>query len=129
MLVLDTNVLVYASVEDSEHHRESLKLLGREDSVIPYIVVYEFLRVIAELTRDPAFVAAKVHELAEYRVVCEPLRVVQHGVELWSGHGASPSELNDYIILAFTAAHGAWLATYDKKLSKLARELGVEVIP
>ena len=129
MLVLDTNVLVYASVEDSEFHEESLKLLNERDSVIPQIVVYEYIRVIAELTRDPLFVLTKIRELAEYNVLCEPLHVVQRGVQLWAERNAPIRELNDYVILALALTLNAELATYDRKLRRLAEELGVPTRP
>ncbi|MEM2678028.1 MAG: PIN domain-containing protein, partial [Thermofilaceae archaeon] len=119
MLVLDTNVLVYASVEDSEFHEESLKLLNERDSVIPQIVVYEYIRVIAELTRDPLFVLTKIRELAEYNVLCEPLHVVQRGVQLWAERNAPIRELNDCVILALALTLNAELATYDRKLRRL----------
>ncbi|MEM0226049.1 MAG: PIN domain-containing protein [Thermofilaceae archaeon] len=129
MLVLDTNVLVYASVEDSEFHEESLKLLNERDSVIPQIVVYEYIRVIAELTRDPLFVLTKIRELAEYNVLCEPLHVVQRGVQLWAERNAPIRELNDCVILALALTLNAELATYDRKLRRLAEELGVPTRP
>ncbi|MCS7105410.1 MAG: PIN domain-containing protein [Thermofilaceae archaeon] len=129
MLVLDTNVLVYATVEDSEHYSESLKLLNEDDSVIPQIVVYEFLKVILELTRDPRFLYRKVVELAERSILCEPLNVVQLGVELWVGDGAPAGELNDYIILALAVYNNAELATFDKKFRKVAEAHGVKVLP
>ncbi|MEM1848701.1 MAG: PIN domain-containing protein [Thermofilaceae archaeon] len=129
MLVLDTNVLVYASVEDSEFHEESLKLLNERDSVIPQIVVYEYIRVIAELTWDPLFVLTKIRELAEYNVLCEPLHVVQRGVQLWAERNAPIRELNDCVILALALTLNAELATYDRKLRRLAEELGVPTRP
>ncbi|MEM0335984.1 MAG: PIN domain-containing protein [Thermofilum sp.] len=129
MLVLDTNVLVYASVEDSEFHEESLKLLNEKDSAIPQIVVYEYVRVIAELTRDPLFVLVKIRELAEYNILCEPPHVVQRGLELWAKHSASIRELNDHVILALALTLNAEIATYDRKLRKLAEELGVPTRP
>lgn len=129
MLILDTNVLVYASIEDSEFHGESLSLLNEKDAVVPQIVVYEFVRVIAELTRDPLFVLTKVRELSEYSILCEPPYAVQRGVELWAKHSAQARELNDFIILALALSLQGELATYDRKLRRLAEEQGVRVRP
>lgn len=129
MLVLDTNILVYASIEDSEFHAESLELLNERDAVVPQIVIYEFIRVIAELTRSPQFILTKIRELAEYNILCEPLHVVQKGLELWAERNAPMRELNDFIILAVALMLGAELATYDGKLRKLAEELEVRTRP
>lgn len=129
MLVLDTNVLVYACVEDSRFHGESLELLNERDVVIPQIVVYEFIRVIAELVRDPSFVLAKLRELSEFNVVCEPPYVLQRGLEIWIQHGAPARELNDFVILSLALSLGAHLATYDRKLRRLAEEHGVPTLP
>ncbi|MEZ0346485.1 MAG: PIN domain-containing protein [Infirmifilum sp.] len=129
MLILDTNVLVYASLEDSEHHEEALALLNEEDATVPQIVVYEYLRVIAELTGDPGFVAAKARELAELQVLCEAPRVLRLGVELWAKQGAPLRDLNDYIILALALTYRADLATYDQALRRLAEKHGVKTRP
>nr|WP_256202101.1 PIN domain-containing protein [Sulfuracidifex metallicus] len=42
MIVVDTNILVYSTFEDSENHSEALEIIEKEDVKIPQIVVYEF---------------------------------------------------------------------------------------
>jgi len=41
MIVVDTNVLVYATFEDNEFFNQSMKIIEREDIIIPQIVVYD----------------------------------------------------------------------------------------
>lgn len=51
MIAIDTNILVYAARQESQHHRKALKLLtalaeGSEPWAIPWPCAYEFLRVV-----------------------------------------------------------------------------------
>lgn len=51
MQAIDTNILIYAEVESSEHHTAALELLtrlaeGQLPWAIPWPCVYEFLRVV-----------------------------------------------------------------------------------
>jgi predicted nucleic acid-binding protein len=127
-VVVDTNVLVYATFEDSEHHEEAHGVLQRHEVVIPYIVLYEYLWVLAKLTRDPAFLELKLKELRDFELVCEDPETVRRGVALMIGDGAPPGMLNDYIVLS-AALHEGALATYDSKLRSLASRSKIAVIP
>ena len=51
MIALDTNVLVYARRQESEHHKQAVKLLrelaeGTEPWALAWPCVYEFVRVV-----------------------------------------------------------------------------------
>jgi len=41
MIIVDTNILVYATFEDNEFFSQSMKIIEREDIVIPMIVYVE----------------------------------------------------------------------------------------
>jgi len=49
-VVIDANVLIYATFVDSEHHDEAYSILQRHDVVILYVVLYEYLWALAKLT-------------------------------------------------------------------------------
>jgi len=127
-VVVDTNVLVYATFEDSEHYGEAYSVLQKHEIVVPYVVLYEYLWVLARLTRDPAFLEQKLEELAEFEITCEDAETLRRGLAMMRQKGAPPEMLNDYIVLSAALREGA-LATYDKKLRKLAFKNGVTVIP
>ncbi len=100
--------------------------------IIPSIVVHEYMWVMLRLGVNPLFVADKVGEyLNDPRTlyVCEPPSVIMKALMLLEEHRASMRELDDYIILVTAVSYRATLATFDKKLARVATSLGVEVLP
>jgi predicted nucleic acid-binding protein len=127
-VVVDTNVLVYATFEDSEHHKEAYAVLQENEIVVPRIVLYEYLWVLARLTGNPSLLELKMKELSDYELICEDYETVRRGVGRMLEEGASLEMLNDYIVFSVALREGA-LATYDKKLRKLASRSGLHIIP
>jgi predicted nucleic acid-binding protein len=61
--VVDTNVLVYDTFEDSLYHEAAARLLDSLDRwLIPLIVVYEYVWVLKGLNVEPAHVREKLLE-------------------------------------------------------------------
>ena len=52
MIVIDTNILVYATFKDSRFFDQSIKIIEREDVIIPQIVFYEYIKVLTEVYPD-----------------------------------------------------------------------------
>ena len=127
-VVVDTNVLVYATFEDSEHHKEAYAILQENEIVVPRIVLYEYLWVLARLTDNPSLLVIKMKELSDYELICEDYETVWRGVGRMLEEGASLEMLNDYIVFSVALREGA-LATFDKKLRKLASRSGLYIIP
>jgi len=63
-LLVDTNVLVYDTLEDSEHHGEASRLIdGAAEMYLPSIVVHGYVWVLLRrLGVDPGFALFKVEE-------------------------------------------------------------------
>ncbi|MCH4816687.1 MAG: PIN domain-containing protein [Saccharolobus sp.] len=129
MIVVDTNVLVYATFEDSKYHKESVNIIQREDVIIPQIVVYEYLKVLSELVPDLNFVKTKTEELTEFNIVCEDMNIILQAINLIKNTKLSLKNINDFIILSFSLYTKSSLATFDVKLRKLAEKNGVNVLP
>jgi predicted nucleic acid-binding protein len=127
-VVIDTNVLVYATFVDNEYHYEAYRMLQRRDVAIPYIVLYEYLWVLARPTGDVDIVMTKLDELSDFPPIHEDLKVMRRGISMLKEDGAPLSMLNDYIILSVSMSEGA-LATYDKTLRRLAAKRQVAVMP
>ena len=133
-LLPDTNVLVYETVEDSPHHVEAAELIdsAREVLIIP-IVLHEYMWVMIRKLRVPAsFVAAKISEYLEdprTRYIAEPLSVINKALGLLEKGYMQPRELNDAIILTSAIQYNAVLATFDQRLRRKAKQLGVPVKP
>jgi len=127
-VVVDTNVLVYATFEDMEHHEEAYDILLKYNVVIPYIVLYEFLGVLARLTKNISVIMIKLSELTEFEIIHEDLDVVRSGIVMMRDDNAPIDMMNDYVILSVAMLEGS-LATYDRRLRNLASKRGVVVIP
>ncbi|GAB6946752.1 PIN domain-containing protein [Vulcanisaeta sp. JCM 16161] len=128
-VIIDTNVLVYATFKDSEYHAESYDILQRSNVVIPHIVLYEYMWVLLKLTGDLGIVKVKLNELRDFVILHEDLDTIYNGLILMEQDKASSTMLNDYIILSVALRRSAYLATYDQKLRKIANKHGVMVIP
>jgi len=133
-LLPDTNVLVYETVEDSPHHGEAVDLMDSAGEIIlQSIVLHEYIWVmVRKLGVPPGFVVQKLQEYLgdpRARYLVEPPTVLYQALRLLEEHSASPREVNDYIVLSTAMYHNAVLATFDEKLGKLARRLGVETAP
>ncbi|MEM1595486.1 MAG: PIN domain-containing protein, partial [Ignisphaera sp.] len=133
-LLLDTNVLVYDTVEDSEHHGEATEIIDRAKEIyIPSIVVHEFIWVMLRLIQTPInFTLLKVREYLEdprTRYILEPEKVLIEALKMLEEDKENVKEINDYIILSTAIYYSLALATFDKKLKKRATERGIEVLP
>jgi len=127
-VVVDTNVLVYATFEDMKHHEEAYDILLKYNVVIPYIVLYEFLGVLARLTKNISVIMIKLSELMEFEIIHEDLDVVRSGIVMMRDDNAPIDMMNDYVILSVAMLEGS-LATYDRRLRNLASKRGVVVMP
>lgn len=128
-IIIDTNVLVYATFKDSEYHDESYSIIQKGDAVIPYVVLHEYIWVLMKLMKDVKIVKSKLNELSDFIIIHEDLDTIYSGLALMEKDGAPISMLNDYIILSVALRRGAYLATYDQRLRKAASKHEVTVIP
>ena len=91
--VIDTNVLIYATFVDCEHHDEAYSILQRHGVVISYVVLYECLWALAKLTGEVEVVKTKLDELSDSSLVHEDLSIVHRGISMLRGNGAVDEEL------------------------------------
>ena len=134
LLLPDTNILIYETVEDSAHHAEAASLIDTHEKVIlPSIVLHEYIWVMLKKLNVPAsFLAEKIEEYLnnpKILYVIEPPEAIIEALRLVSAENISTREVNDVIIALTAKYYKAALATYDEKLRKLARKLGVTVKP
>ncbi len=131
--VIDTNVLVYDTFEDSVFHREAKQLLDDlEKWVIPTMVVHEYVWVLKSLKVEAKDVLYKVEEYLDHhktKLVSESRKHVLSALRNVVEGGISLSRYNDEVILSVATEMGAALATFDERLRKRAKLRGVRVIP
>ncbi|BFI74832.1 PIN domain-containing protein [Sulfurisphaera ohwakuensis] len=120
---------MYSTFEDSERHEEAIKILTENEVVIPQIVVYEYIWVLARLTNNVDLVKQKLEELKDFEIVKEDLEDMIKGVEMLRKDNKPIRMLNDYIILAIAKRLNIELATYDTELVKAGIRHSVNIYP
>jgi len=127
--VIDTNVLIYDLVEDSEFHKEAEELLDSlEEWLIPSIVVHEFVWFLRANGIDNVEHVRSYVTNEKAKVLCDDYNVIGRALEILLKERLSLSRYNDVVILSHAIESGSPLATKDKALKGLARRHGVEVI-
>ena len=125
-MVIDTNVFIYAILEDSEYHKQARNFLSSlERWIVPGIVVYElywFFREEGYSREEIEGVVRSIIDSRRSKIVGDAGEFTRRALELTS----NPSRFNDMVILAVAEKYGK-LATYDKRLVKDAERLGIEV--
>jgi predicted nucleic acid-binding protein len=132
-LLVDTNVLVYESFEDSERHVEASEIIYSNEVYIPTIVLHEYIWLLTRHFQIAAAqVALKLEQLLSEKnihIICEEASDLTYALRLLNEDGAKPSDVNDYIILATALNRDLHLATYDKQLRKAGAKRGLPLIP
>lgn len=130
--VIDTNVLIYDTFEDSVYHVEAKELLDAlNEWIIPLIVIHEYIWIMKSLEVDIREVTYKVEEYLQHhktRLVSETAGDVMRALNMIQKEKLSLSQYNDKIILS-AALNTGKLATFDNKLRKQALAKRVQVLP
>lgn len=121
-VVVDTNVLIYDTFEDSVLHKEAKKLLDKiERQIIPSVVLEEFIIFLVKIGVSKDFTKRKIKEiLTSERVELIPLKRedFKFALHLISGRDLSFRRINDKLILSLTKRRKIPLATFDAELKK-----------
>ncbi len=127
--VVDTNVLLYSINRSSEKYVEARNLIHSLDRIVlPVVVVYEFvwnLAVAGVAPREAEKTLSKIL-LNERVVLADDRKYLLPAFELFENLGLK--HYNDSIILGIAKERGT-LASYDKKLRKRAKKLGIKLLP
>jgi hypothetical protein len=127
--VIDTNILIYDLVEDSEFHKEAERLLDSlEEWLIPSIVIHEFVWFLRANEIDNVEYVKSYVNNEKAKILCDNDDVIGRALEILTKERLSLSRYNDVVILAHAIVNKSPLATKDKALKGLARRHGVEVI-
>ena len=131
--LIDTNVLIYDTFEDSIFHRDARKLL---DSLniwyLPLIVLYEYVWFMKGLGVSAKDVYDKVLEYIESertRVVAETGKIVLSALTSILDENISLSRFNDKILVQIALEGKIPIASYDRKLRSQARKHGLTILP
>lgn len=127
--VIDTNVLVFDSFEDSEHYEEAASLLNDlQRWIIPGIVIHEYVWVLKGLDLPLSFLRSKVREyLLNEKTSFSPTNIGNINYALKNMEKIT--EYNDLLILSTALRDDQYLASFDEKLRSRAETLGLETLP
>jgi predicted nucleic acid-binding protein len=128
--IIDTNVLVYDTIEDSEFHSQAAETLGTLDRwLVPSVVMEEFVSVMTKLGARREFIDRKLSELLESGevefVAIEP-EDLRAAAALISGERISFRKFNDKLVLSTANRMKAALYTFDKDLDRQRKNLGID---
>jgi len=130
--IIDTNILVYETIEDSMYHKEVVeKLKDLESLYIPTNILIEFILVMKKLKLENQIIMRKILEILEDPSITliniakmdfkESLRIIIR-------ENRDMKEINDKIILALAKRKNLPIYTYDRRLKQQARKYGVKVL-
>jgi hypothetical protein len=126
--VVDTNVLIFDTFEDSEFHVEAIKLLDSlKRWILPSIVFHEYVWFMKGEKLDLSFSQEKVIEyLTHVKTNMVPIQVddILFSIQRIKGY----RDYNDFLILSVAKRMGCPLLTFDERLKKHANQHGVKTL-
>jgi len=130
--VIDTNVLVYALIEDSIFHEECLKKLERLRRIfLPVTVLEELVLVLKKLGIEESIIRRQVKEIvSDPKVVLVNLEKedVESVVSILEKEGLTVKRFNDKLILLAAKKNDLPLYTFDRELKRECRKLKVKIL-
>ncbi len=131
-IVLDTNVLVYDTIENSLQHSIASEIINEsENPIINSISIIEFGFVLPRYGINNDNVNIKLEELlhGDYFVVSWISEsMLEKTSKFIVENKLSFRDLNDWIIAYDAFSRNAPLATFDKALSRKCKKIGIEII-
>lgn len=131
--VIDTNILIYDTVEDSEKHNDVEKLLDSLDGwLIPTLVLYEYVWFF----KGQGIKSNDIKELIEgylsdplCKILVDDGTPLKKALEIITSQKLSLARFNDMLILSYAISEKTPLATFDRKLRENAEAFKVRVLP
>ncbi|BDC18671.1 PIN domain nuclease [Acidianus sp. HS-5] len=124
MAIVDTNVLIYDLLENSEFHEISRKLLDNLDRmlILPNIIV-EFILVSKRLKIPKDTIISKVKEILDNSIIIHILKS-----DITTAITLNINEINDSLLVAVAKRLNLSVISFDKDVEKLGEKLGEKVI-
>lgn len=126
--VVDTNVLIFDTFEDSEYHTEAKKLLDSlERWILPSIVFHEYVWFMKAEKLDLRFSQEKVTEYLTHAKT-SPVPTQVDDILFSIQRIEEYRDYNDFLILSAAKRMGHTLLTFDEALKRHANRHGVRTI-
>jgi predicted nucleic acid-binding protein len=127
--VLDTDVVIAALDRQDAHHRAAVRALREltRDGVSLLLSLVNYAETLVRPAQDDRALRAAVSAIDALGVgLVAPTAPLAREAARLRAHNIS---LADGFALATARAHGAWLATYDRRVQRALPEAGVELAP
>lgn len=126
--VVDTNVLIFDSFEDSKLHTEAKKLLDSlERWILPSIVFLEYVWFMKGEKLDLSFSKEKVIEYLTHAKT-KPIPIQVDDILFSTQKIEEYRDYNDFLILSTAKRMGHPLLTFDETLKRHAKRHGVRTL-
>jgi len=130
--IIDTNILVYETIEDSMYHKEVVeKLKDLESLYVPTNILIEFILVMKRLKLENQIIMRKILEILEdprINLINIAKMDFKESLKIIIRENKDMKEINDKIILALAKRKNLPIYTYDRQLKQQARKYGVKVL-
>ena len=131
-VLIDTNVLVYDTIENSQHHDSASELIDElEDPIINSPSIVELGFVLPRYGIDNERVRMKIEELLQsdyFTVSWLSGKMMEKVSSFMAENKLSFRDFNDWIIAYDANSRKVPLVTFDKILQKQCKKLGIQVI-
>ena len=131
-LLVDTDVLVYDTIENSPHHGSASELIDEsEDPIINSLSIVELGFVLPRYGIDNESVRMKIEELLHsdyFTVSWLSGKMMEKVSSFMVENKLSFRDFNDWIIAYDAYSRNVPLVTFDKILQKKCKKLGIQVI-
>ncbi|MEA2090679.1 MAG: PIN domain-containing protein [Thermoproteota archaeon] len=126
--VVDTNVLIFDTFEDSEFHTEAMNLLDSlERWILPSVVFHEYVWFMKGEKLDLSFSQEKVTEYLTHAKT-NPVHIQVDDILFSTDRIKEYRDYNDFLILSAAKRMGHPLLTFDERLKKQANQHGVRTL-
>ena len=131
-VLIDTNVLVYDTIENSPHHDSASELIDElEDPTINSLSIVELGFVLPRYGIDNESVRMKIEELLHsdyFTVSWLSGKMMEKASSFMVENNLSFRDFNDWIIVYDAYSRKVPLVTFDKILQKRCKKLGIQIV-
>ena len=131
-VLIDTDVLVYDTIENSNYHNSANELINASEySIINSLSIIELGFVLPRYGIDNQGVQIKINELLHgdyFSVSWISGKMIEKVSAFMVENKLSFRDFNDWIIAYDSYSRNIPLATFDKILQKKCKKLGIQVI-
>lgn len=128
--IVDTNVIIFDYVEDSELHKEAEKILDYLDKwIIPTLVIHEFVWFLKRNKLDN-----RIRDVLSYvenekaEIVEDNLQNIKKSLDIISTERLAVSHYNDIVILSHAITKNLPLVSFDRDLIKIAKKYNIKIL-